>query len=343
MSRQQSKEFKICDVLGGLDVTRLVSTRARSFFASAIDDVELSREFLTESVGYRDSRNADFTTLQEMSQSLDWEARGLKPNMTTVDAGMGYADDRPDRRIDRFMSITEGPLVGDKQSDFDMIDTYSSLLPWLVDRKSKQEFWWRNHTAGHSEGDKKEPFAFDSLYTAAWATTWGGGAMYYPPLSVYGHPLTLGDVVGNEYSSREERFVVPTLPEVNPERNAVFTKPYPDTAVPGLALITAAAPIYFTGEYHGYTYKDTFIGTTGVDIAVTSVSSYLNVLEDSLTPNSFGVLVDKDFSTIVISQTVVDRIYPKRTGMEGKGYRNYVCGGALKRHSHKHLFQLRTT
>ena len=86
-----------------------------------------------------------------------------------------------------------------------------------------------------------------------------------------------------------------------------------------------------------------FIGTTGVDIAVTSISSYLNVLEDSLTPNSFGVLVDKEFSTIVISQTVLDRIHPEHTRMEGKGYRNYVCSGALKRHSHKHQFQLRMT
>jgi hypothetical protein len=46
------------------------------------------------------------------------------------------------------------------------------------------------------------------------------------------------------------------------------------------------------------------------------VSSNLDVLQDRLTPGSFGLLVDNDFSTVVISQEVVKRIYPVVTGRE---------------------------
>jgi hypothetical protein len=46
------------------------------------------------------------------------------------------------------------------------------------------------------------------------------------------------------------------------------------------------------------------------------VSSNLDVLQDRLTPGSFGLLVDFDFSTVVISQEVVKRIYPVLTGQE---------------------------
>jgi hypothetical protein len=46
------------------------------------------------------------------------------------------------------------------------------------------------------------------------------------------------------------------------------------------------------------------------------VSSNLDVLQDRLTPGSFGLLVDFDFNTIVISQEVVKRIYPELTGQE---------------------------
>jgi hypothetical protein len=87
-------------------------------------------------------------------------------------------------------------------------------------------------------------------------------------------------------------------------------------ALEGVALITATAPVYFTGNFMGYTYNDTYVAALGVDIAVSSVSAFLDVLQDSLTASSFGMLVDSNFNTIVISQEVVNRIYPKRTGME---------------------------
>lgn len=90
----------------------------------------------------------------------------------------------------------------------------------------------------------------------------------------------------------------------------------PDTALEGVALITATAPVYYTGTFRGYEYNDTFVASLGVDMKVTAVSALLHVLEDSLSPTSFGLLVDSSFNTIVISQKVVQRIYPERTGME---------------------------
>ena len=35
------------------------------------------------------------------------------------------------KRIDRFVNRGETPLVGTKQSDFDMLDSLSMLLPWI--------------------------------------------------------------------------------------------------------------------------------------------------------------------------------------------------------------------
>ncbi|CAB9514302.1 activated protein kinase catalytic subunit alpha-1 [Seminavis robusta] len=314
-TRNKAKHFKICNAIGGLDVTRLVSTNARNFFSSAIEDVELMREYVSE-FAHSGNWTSEFRSLQEMGQTLDWQARGVPNGTTTVQVGLGYADDRPDRRVDRFVGLKNMPSVGDLYSEFAMLDPLSPLLPWLVDRKSKQYAWWKDHMNGRTEGDKKEKFHTQSFYTAAWVGGEADTFMYYPPLSVYGHPLTIGDVVGEQYDSRVDLFITPALPQNNPERKATFAPPYPDVALPGVALITAVAPVYYTGRFQGYNYQDTFVATAGIDIKVSDVSAFLDDLQDALTPNSFGLLVDFNFNTIVISQEVVNRLYPERTGME---------------------------
>jgi hypothetical protein len=104
-----------------------------------------------------------------MNHSLQWKARGLQEGMTTVDAGLGYTDDRSARIIDRYVSVNvDQPMVGDKQTDMRIVDTVSNLFPWLVDRRSVESQWYTNHQNGRSEGPDKEPFMFESLYTAAW-------------------------------------------------------------------------------------------------------------------------------------------------------------------------------
>ena len=103
----------------------------------------------------------------------------------------------------------------------------------------------------------------------------------------------------------------------------------PDTALEGVALITATAPVYYTGTFRNNTYKDTFIASLGVDIQVSSVSAFLDVLQDSLTPHSFGLMVDSNFNTIVISQEVVRRIYPARTGMEEERVQYDLVDGSI--------------
>ena len=114
-----NKDYKICDVLGGLDVTRLVSTNTRNFFRAAIEDAELLREFLVEATQADTGNSASgFNSLNEMSQSLDWVARGVAPNTTTLDLNLGFTDDRPNRRVDRFVGLVNQPLVGTKETDF---------------------------------------------------------------------------------------------------------------------------------------------------------------------------------------------------------------------------------
>jgi hypothetical protein len=218
------KNYKICDASGGLDVTRPVSTNARNFFQSAIADVEQMREYATE-MSLAGNWTSDFASFEAMSQTLDWKARNLTRGTTTVQAGLGHTDDRPNRRIDRFVPVDCTPAVGDAYNEFAFFDSLSPLLPWIVDSKARESAWSLDHQNGRSEGDGKEPFKFESLYVAAWIVTPQDTAIYYPPLRVYGHPLTQGDVFGPQPDMNETGLIKPASPKSNPGRTALFSEP----------------------------------------------------------------------------------------------------------------------
>ena len=316
---QDHKAYKICSILGGLDVTRQVSSDTRGFFASAIDDVEFIREFISEAA-YNQGIVGGLSNLNALAASLDWKDRGYPQGTTTLEANLGYTDDQRYRRMERFVSLENAPLVGTKQTDMSIVNAASLIFPWIVDRKSKTDYWWKSHRNGQSQGGDKVPFPFDRLYQAAWIGTYGEAWMYYPPLNVFTQnpykPYTFGDDLGAYYNSHQEAFVQPNFPENNPTRRAFFTTPYPDTAVAGLSLITATAPVYMYGTFDGVQYNGSYFASCGIDIAVHSVSTLLDVVQNTMTANSFGILVDINFNTIVISQPVVDLIYPPRTGFE---------------------------
>ncbi|KAG7342363.1 7 transmembrane sweet-taste receptor of 3 GCPR [Nitzschia inconspicua] len=311
------KDLAVCSVPNLLDITRLRSRETRSIFSAAIEDVELIREYYTESM-YNQGIRGGMSEPVELAYSYDWLGRETIP-MTTVEAGLGYVDDRMDRRMDRYISTSENqPNVGTKQSDMEAFDASSNLFPWIVDRRSREAQWYVSHQNGRTEGPDKTPLPAEKLYTAAWTVSWGDVLPYFPPLRVYGDgaPLTMGDSLGPAYNGREDPTPMSAVTD-NPNRTARFINPYPDVAQPGVALISAVAPIYYTGLFAGFQYNDTYIGAAGVDIALASVSSVFGDLENSLTDGSFAFLVDtKSFSVIAISQSVVEKIYPLRTGME---------------------------
>lgn len=127
-SARNSKALKICDVLGGLDVTRVYSHDTRSLFQGAIDDVELMREYMSEAIinGAREFA----PVLNDLATSLDFEARNLTMNDTTVTAGLAWVDDRIDRRMDRYVSESKNlPHTGDKVCLFDVLLTCHTHLP----------------------------------------------------------------------------------------------------------------------------------------------------------------------------------------------------------------------
>jgi hypothetical protein len=100
-------------------VTRLVSGSTKNLFQGAIEDVELMREAVTEGA-YNGGIVKGLHKLEEIEETLDWEARGegLGPLDTTVTAGIGYCDDREDRRIDRYVSLADNqPSIGTKEND----------------------------------------------------------------------------------------------------------------------------------------------------------------------------------------------------------------------------------
>jgi hypothetical protein len=313
-----SKDYVICEHSQGLEVTKLASVNARALFSASIQDVEQLREYLVEAAQYGGTING-FYQLDKLAQSLDWKARGLPANTTTVEALESYVDDRADRRVERWAPLVgPDPLVGDKQSDMKFADSLSSMLPWIVDRSSRESSWWKYHQSGRSEGRFKEPFRFDKFYVAGWFVMHSDLMIYYPPMTVFGGglPFNMDEVVGEGYTAHEAAYFKPALPKYNPNREALFSVPYPDDAQLGKSLISAIAPIYYTGNFSGFTYDDTFMGVVGMDIAVDSISSFLDALEGTIAPTSFAMLVDGNFNTIVASQNTTARIYPELTGME---------------------------
>jgi hypothetical protein len=231
----KKKAYQICSVSGGLDVTRLVSISTRSLFRSALEDVEFIREYISEAA-LNSGIVGGLSDLDDMAATLDWQAREKTSGDTTITAGLGYCDDRNDRRMDRFVSLSENslPSVGNKATDMALVDTASNILPWIVDRRSVPSKWWVSHTNGHSQlvveknanettsglptEDSSDYHHFQQLYTAAWIGTKGEAYLYYPPFRVYGHPLAACDVVGPQYESQDAPFIKPNLPENNPER-----------------------------------------------------------------------------------------------------------------------------
>jgi hypothetical protein len=189
-TNRHDKDYKICDAAGGLDVTRLVSTNARNFFRSAIEDVELMREYASE-MAFAGNWTSEFASLEAMSRTLDWKARNFTNGTTTVDALIGYADDRPNRRIDRWAALNSTPAVGDPYTDFLLLDSLAALVPWIVDRKAKESAWWLDHQNGRSEGDGKDAFKFESLYTAGWTvriTSFRRGSVLSTLMGVWAPP-----------------------------------------------------------------------------------------------------------------------------------------------------------
>ena len=305
-------------------------------FFRAIDDVELVREVISEvaingGLGHQ-------LSLDELDHTLDRVGR-IKEGLldvdddivdssiinSTVEAGLGYVDDRPNRRMDMYVSLngTNGlsqhtnTSRQNVETQLAMVQAASIIFPWIVDRKSKKDYQYVTHLNGWSEGLDKEPFRFNQLYTAAWigstAETWA----YYPPFNKKaGIPFTIGDALGPDVMCDECPFTKPNRPENNPERKAFLTSPYPDVAQPGLSLISAIAPVYYNGTFLNRTYNDEYIASTGVDIEVEAVSTLLDVVKGRLTKGSFGLLVDLELNVIVISQDIVEMIYPPLTGYE---------------------------
>ena len=226
-------------------------------------------------------------TLDDLSRSLDYNVRGLPSNYTTVDAGLGYVDDRINRRVERIASLTNDmPYVGNKSSDFAMVNILSGILPWIVDRRSKEQFWWKlDHLNGRSEGLYKKQLYFDRLYISAYGVTWGSSSTYYPPMTSFVPTggFNLNDILGSNFSFQNDVALEPTLPKNNPKRNAIIGTPYADRAQPGLSIVTALAPVYYTGSWYGFNnaYNNTYLGLTGIDISISSMSNLLHLLDDA--------------------------------------------------------------
>ena len=91
---------------------------------------------------------------------------------------------------------------------------------------------------GDSEGPTKDFFLIQSIMHRSMEYHQGWDVPLFPPLNSSGYEIAH-----------------PNYPENDPAREARKSSPYPDTAVPGLTLNSAMAPLYYAGEQYNYTFK----------------------------------------------------------------------------------------
>jgi nitrate/nitrite-specific signal transduction histidine kinase len=106
-----------------------------------------------------------------------------------------------------------------------------------------------------------------------------GATRYYPVIDI-------AEAMPPDLVIREGVFFTTAAPAANPERNAVWTRPYVDHMGLG-PIVTAAAPVYDGDE---------FLGIMGVDISLTQLIQRLNTLNP--TPGSYALLVDGESALV---------------------------------------------
>jgi hypothetical protein len=71
--------------------------------------------------------------LDGLAATLKWQARNLSSAETTVSAGLGYTDNRPDRHVERWVSTAANePFVGTKALDMVLVDSASNRAEQVV-------------------------------------------------------------------------------------------------------------------------------------------------------------------------------------------------------------------
>ena len=167
--------------------------------------------------------------------------------------------------------------------------------------RSVEKKWWVTHNNGRTEGPFKPQFIYEQIYLAAYIMTFGEVALYYPPLQrLVGHPFVFSQVLGTDYSSRQQDIMQSNRPGGSIQRRRAYIgPPYPDAANPGLAILTAMAPVYYTGNWQNYTYNDTYLGLVGIDVSVAAFSVNLQHIEGTQPAGSFACIIDADFEMYI--------------------------------------------
>jgi signal transduction histidine kinase len=109
---------------------------------------------------------------------------------------------------------------------------------------------------------------------AAYFIGTGGEGRYYPPNGVQ-------DVVPPDFDLWSVPGFDAVRPDKNPERKAVWTSPYEDSAGQGL-IVSAIAPVYF---------RDEFIGVVGIDISLDGFIAQIDAINPS--EHGFAFYIDR--------------------------------------------------
>ena len=91
----QLKALKICNILGGLDLTRLRLSEGCTLFQGAIEDVELIQKYMAKATANKGLRGG-LPQLSNLAKTLDWKARDITMAHDTVSADLGYSDNQKD-------------------------------------------------------------------------------------------------------------------------------------------------------------------------------------------------------------------------------------------------------
>ena len=105
------------------------------------------------------------------------------------------------------------------------------------------------------------------------------------------HPnIGLGNLVGPDFTVTERPWYVSASPENNPDGEVVWSSVYVDATGKGL-MVTAAAPVYASGD---------FVGAVGLDVTLDAIAA--SVQETRLLGSGYGFLIDDQGQAIALPE-----------------------------------------
>lgn len=194
------------------------------------------------------------------------------------------------------------PVYG-AYADFDLSGEGSPWLPKRVVDRASQDLEYKKLIFENLDDVMAMTPIFSSIYTKyqsdytvdlVWVVLDNGVSNVYPPYDYLSIISKNPDVIDNNES--ENDYVRLVNPENDPERQAMWLKPYFDD-YRSTWMVSIVAPLYDS---------DQFLGSIGMDILLPSIIS--KVGDSTIAGSNYLLLLDRDGYPVAMSETAINNL-----------------------------------